>query len=85
MSKGTATEVEMCGATLRLGDHVKVRYTTGRRMKGGTIEGEITELWSPELDNHLQARVDSGWCFHDHDEIVTHNVSNDVSEGSAAE
>ena len=74
MSKGTATEVEMCGATLRLGDHVKVRYTTGRRMKGGTIEGEITELWSPELDNHLQARVDSGWCFHDHDEIVTHNA-----------
>jgi len=46
-------------------------------MKGGTIEGEITELWSPELDNHLQARVDSGWCFHDHDEIVTHNATHD--------
>jgi len=62
----------MCGTTLRLGDRVKVRYATGTWSNGGTIEGEITELWSPELDNHLQARVDCGWCFHDDDVIVEH-------------
>jgi hypothetical protein len=78
MSKGTATEIRMCGKTLRLGDRVKVRYTTGTWSKGGTLEGEITELWSPELDNHWQARVDSGWCFHDYDEILEHHIKDNT-------
>ena len=72
MSKGTATEVEICGQTVHLGDHLKVKYTTGERMKGGTIEGMVTELWSPEFDNHHQGRLDHGWCFHNYDEIVLH-------------
>ena len=74
MSQGTAREVEMCGKTLRIGDYVKVRYTKGTWSKGGTLQGVITELWSPKLDNHLQARVDDTWCFHDYDEILTHNA-----------
>lgn len=69
--KGEATEVEICGIIINLNDFVKVEYTTGTRMKGGTIEGRVTELWGPE-SGHLQARVDSGWCFHDHDRILKH-------------
>ena len=67
---GTAKEVNICGRLIKLGDKVKVKYTGRGGMSGGTIEGEITELWSMELDNHLQGRVSSGWCFHDNDEII---------------
>ena len=64
--------MEICGKNIELGDYVRVRYTTGQTLKGGTIEGKIIKLWSPETDNHHQAQVESGWCFHDHDEIVEH-------------
>lgn len=74
MSKGKAQEVKICGRTISLGDYVKVRYTAGERFKGGTIEGKIIELWSHEKNNHLQARVESGWCFHDYDEILSHII-----------
>ena len=77
---GTAKEVNICNHLIRLGDKVKVKYTEKGRtpylmplpvqLAGGTIEGEIIELWSPKLDNLLQARVSSGWCFHDQDEII---------------
>lgn len=73
MSQGTATEIKICGETVRIGDCLRVRYTTGQRMKGGTIEGKIVELWSLEKDNHLQGRLSCGWCFHDQDEILMHN------------
>ena len=75
---GIAKTTEMCGKTLNLGDWVVIRYTTGDRMKGGRVRGYISELWSPETDNHLQARVGrtatdkGGWCFHDHDCIEEH-------------
>ena len=71
MSTGTATEVMICGKKIRLGDHVKVRYKRGTWPYGGIIEGCITELWSPGLDHHLQARVNDGWCFHNCDEIIS--------------
>lgn len=80
MSIGTAKEIQMCGTTLRIGDKVKVEYTTGTWSKGGTIEGVITELWSPEFDNHLQARVDGAWCFHDHDKVIAHNPGVDARQ-----
>jgi len=69
--KGTATELTICGHDLRIGDYVEVQYTTGTKFIGAVIKGKIVELWSPKLDGHLQARVDSGWCFHDHDRILT--------------
>ena len=63
---GTAKTSRMCGRTLALGDWVRVCYKGG----GQWIEGKIIELWSPELDaGHLQARVESGWCFHDWDVV----------------
>lgn len=70
LMSGTAKEVNICGRLISLGDKVKVKYTGRGGMAGGTIEGEITELWSMKLDNYLQGRVSSGWCFHDNDEIV---------------
>lgn len=69
---GTAKELMICEAKIKLGDYVEVEYTTGERMKGGRIKGKITELWSPELDGHYQARVESGWCFHDNDLLIEH-------------
>ena len=71
--KGTATEVKICGRIVRLGDKLKVRYTTGERFKGATIEGTVIELWSNELNDHLQGRLSNQWCFHDYDEILSHN------------
>lgn len=47
-------------------------------MKGCTIEGEVVELWSREKDNHLQGRLSCGWCFHDHDEILSLTVTDEV-------
>ena len=73
MSRGTATEIKICGRIIKLKDYVEVRYTTGKRFKGGTIKGKITELWNYEKNNCLQGRVKSGWCFHDFDEILLHN------------
>ena len=69
---GTAKEITICGMTVKLGDEMEVEYTTGERMRGGRISGKVTELWSPEADNHLQARLSCGWCFHDHDKIIRH-------------
>lgn len=80
MSIGTATEVKICGRTITLGDYVKVRYASGTWSKGATVEGKITELWSPKLDKHLQARVEHGWCFHDDDEIIMHKKA-EIKEG----
>jgi len=69
MSKGTATEVKLCGHMVRLGDYVKVRYSSGR---AGTIEGEVIELWGEEGE-YPQGRVSNfGRCFHAHDEILEH-------------
>lgn len=70
MSKGTATKVRICGQEVKLGDWVKVQYTSPG-IQGGIIEGTVIELWSPEKNNHLQGRVDSGWCFHDRDKILS--------------
>ena len=75
--KGTSKECFICGRRVGLGDHVEVEYTTGEMMKGGRVKGVITEIWTPEKDGgYLQARVDSGWCFHDHDRILSHTVKN---------
>ena len=68
-AKGTASEVEICGRTIRLGDYVVVEYTTGEQFRGGRIRGKVVELWDGE---HLQGRVESGWCFHDEDRILVH-------------
>ena len=65
--KGTATRTTICGREIKLGDWVRVHHTTGRR---GWIEGEIIEIWDLTTDGHHQARVSSGWCFHDNDEIL---------------
>ena len=74
MGNGTAKEVKICGKTLRLGDYVEVSYTISAGYLPAEIKGKITELWSLEDDNFLQARVESGWCFHDHDKIVEHII-----------
>lgn len=60
--------------TLSVGDRVKVRYTTGERMKGSTIEGEITRIWRPEdsCAQMWQGQVNNGWCFHDDDDLLIH-------------
>lgn len=72
---GTAIETQICGKIVKLGDYVRVRYTPGGRMEGETISGKVIELWSLKDDNHLQGRVESGWCFHDNDEILEHRSS----------
>ena len=68
MAEGTATEVFICGKTIKLGDKLRVKYADG----SGYITGEVIELWSKEKDNHLQGRLDCQWCFHDKDIIETH-------------
>jgi hypothetical protein len=74
MSKGLAKEITICGKLIKLGDNLKVRYTSGDKFTGATIEGSVTELWSPESgSNVLQGRLSNGWCFHDNDEIIKHN------------
>ena len=77
---GTATEIKMCGAAIRLGDDMEIEYTTGESMRGGRIKGKVVELWSPEISNgHLQARLECGWCFHDQDRIITHTPNEKLS------
>jgi hypothetical protein len=71
--EGKAKEIFMCGRQLKLGDFVRVHYTTGRQ---GWVEGKITELWDKKSGaNCLQGRVESGWCFHDDDEIEEYRAS----------
>lgn len=72
MSQGTAKEIKMCGTTIRLGDRLLIRKTASGRLQGAELEGEVIELWSMDLDNHLQGRLSCGWCFHDHDEVLVH-------------
>ena len=67
--KGTATTMTICGKRVKLGDFVRVKYMDGDSMKGGTIQGKIVELWDEGL---IQGRVESGWCFHDKDNILQH-------------
>lgn len=57
---GTATEIKICGTTVRLGDEMEVEYTTGD-MTGARIRGKVIELWSPKVSNGLlQARLSCG-------------------------
>ena len=60
------TSTRLCGATVSIGDYVKVRYTTGREMKDAIVTGIVTKVWP------YQAQVNSMWCFHDHDELLEH-------------
>ena len=78
MSKGTATEITICGCRVRLGDEMKVRYTTGERMKGATIEGKVVELWDEDDAVMIQGRLSCGWCFHDGDEVLVHKEAHDA-------
>ncbi|KKK68978.1 hypothetical protein LCGC14_2938640 [marine sediment metagenome] len=72
---GKAKTVKMCGETLGLGDYIVVVYEEDDICGGKRLTGYISEIWSPEMDNHLQARVGktpddkNGWCFHDKDHI----------------
>lgn len=72
MAKGTASETTICGTKIGIGDFVMVRYRNGDWTANAVISGRITEIWDPASDGHHQARVESGWCFHDKDEIVEH-------------
>jgi len=63
---------------LKVGDWVKVEYTTGKEFKGGTIEGKITEIW---LEGNLQGQVDNGWCFHKQDNLIKHIPKELTQEG----
>lgn len=67
---GTAKTLHMCGEDLRIGDFIKVRYTRGVRQVGMEIQGKIIEMWSPERNRRCQVRLESGWCFHDHDKVL---------------
>ena len=64
---GTAKQTQLCGKIVKLGDYVEVDCKCG-----GSVKGEIIELWGLEEDDHLQGRVNSGWCFHDCDTITKH-------------
>ena len=59
---------------LHLYDIIKVEYATGRRMKGCTITGVITKIWTPEQHSGgvYQWQVDNGWCFHQDDILLEH-------------
>ena len=65
--KGSAEQTQLCGKIVKLGDYVEVEYKSG-----GSVKGEIIELWGLEEDDHLQGRVSVGWCFHDYDTITKH-------------
>lgn len=64
----TTKKTQICGRIVYLGDYVEVDYRSG-----GSIKGEIVEIWSLSEDDHLQAKVESGWCFHDWDKITKHS------------
>jgi hypothetical protein len=61
---------------LNIGDYVKVLCRDRVGASTGTLEGTITRLWKNEdtkgCRNLTQAEVNSGWCFHPHDEIIQH-------------
>lgn len=61
----------LCGAIIYVGDAVKVRYTTGKRMKGGILAGVVTKVWP------FQAEINNGWCFHDGDDLLEHTRGED--------
>jgi len=63
-------ELFICGRNIKLGDELKVRYTTGHRFKGSIIKGKVIKLWNGEDDCIKQAQLSNGWCFHNHDEIL---------------
>jgi len=67
--------MKICGHDIEVGDYVKVKYTTGSMFKGSILTGKITKLWDAEGEKYprapcLQAQVNNGWCFHDHDIIL---------------
>jgi hypothetical protein len=72
MEKDEVKEITICGEKIKLGDYLKVEYTTGKEFKGSTIKGTVTELWGNGL---LQGRLSCGWCFHDHDKILEHTIA----------
>ena len=54
---------------IEIGDYVKVEYTGTGHMSGGSIEGNVVEIWNNEP---RQRRVQSGWCFHPKDKLLLH-------------
>ena len=61
--------IHICDHDVSVGDYVRVRYETGKRFKGAILKGRITRVWG---DGLVQAQVENGWCFHDHDTILEH-------------
>ena len=77
MSEEKLTELEICNRIVRLGDYIKAEYTSGKRMKGGQIKGNVTKMWSlSHGDNCKQVQLDKGWCFHEGDKIIEHKPVN---------
>jgi len=62
------TEMNMCDHELSLGDWVKVQIGGNGHLSGGRLEGKIVAFY-PYLP---QVKLESGWCFHPHDEILKH-------------
>lgn len=75
--------MKICGHNVKVGDYVKVQYTTGQTFKGRIIKGIITKLWDEnskdiEVKNpkgFKQGQVEHGWCFHEEDHILEHTAS----------
>jgi hypothetical protein len=75
---GRVKVMKICKTDINVGDHVEVKYTTGKRFKGAILKGTVTKLWGLDDDNlpHIgfkQGQIDNGWCFHDHDVILKHH------------
>lgn len=68
--------VVMFSKTIKVGDYIKVRYATGERLKGGTIQGNVTKVWNGENNKKglYQIQVNNGWCCHPEDELLEHNA-----------
>ena len=67
--------------TLRVGDYLRVEYATGKRMRGGQIQGQLTRIWTPQehCAHCWQGQIANGWCFHAEDILLEHTPS-DVEE-----
>ena len=65
--------MEIFNREIKSGDFVKVRVGGNGHLSGGYLEGVVKD----EEESHKMLRLESGWCVHAHDELLTHKPKSD--------
>lgn len=61
--------------SMNVGDYVEIEIVSNGHLNGGILRGKIVEY----NEEHLQYKLESGWCFHPADRILEHKKGEQIA------